>query len=273
MPHPRQWGSRFAGGSALAAMPKDSKKPAPIRWRFWLGLLLTGVALVSTLVVMLKIRDFALRDPQFILSRDRKDALAIEGTRYTLRSKVMRVFATDFGHSTFAVPLGERRRRLLAIDWVEDASVLRLWPDRLIVRIHERTPVAFVFFRSGVLLVDSRGVLLDPPPQSQFAFPVLSGVREDETEERRRERVRCLLRIQEELGNLSSDLSEVDATDSDNIRIVAQVDHRAVELMMGDTNFGRRYQNFVNHFPEIERHSPNARRFDLRLDDRITAEN
>ena len=31
------------------------------------------------------------------------------------------------------------------IDWVEDASVMRIWPDRLTVEIHERKPVAFVF--------------------------------------------------------------------------------------------------------------------------------
>ena len=78
---------------------------------------------------------------------------------------MQRVFATDFDRSIFAVPLDERRRRLLAIDWVEDASVSRIWPDRLVVRIRERTPVAFVPLRSGVLLIDSHGVLLDQPPQ------------------------------------------------------------------------------------------------------------
>jgi hypothetical protein len=46
---------------------------------------------------------------------------------------------------------------------------------------------------------------------------------------------------------------------------------RAVELMLGDTNFGRRYQNFLNHYPEIAKRSPDVKTFDLRLDDRITA--
>jgi hypothetical protein len=121
-------------------------------------------------------------------------------------------------------------------------------------------------------LIDSRGVLLDPPAQAQFAFPVLSGVREEETEDQRRERVRCLARVQEDLGYMAKDISEVNASDPDNIRIVAQIEHRTVELIMGDSNFGRRYQNFLSHYPEIEKHSPNAKRFDLRLDDRITAE-
>jgi cell division protein FtsQ len=204
------------------------------------------------------------------LSRDRKDALTIQGLSYASRSKVQRIFAADFDHSVFAVPLAERRRRLLAVDWVEDASVSRVWPDRLVVRITERKPVAFVFFRSGVLLIDSHGVLLEPPAQAQFAFPVLSGIREDEAEDQRRENVRTFLRVLEELGVLAKDISEVDAYDSDNIRMVAHVDNRAVALTMGDGNFARRYQSFLNHYPEIRKRSPNAKAFDLRLDDRIT---
>jgi hypothetical protein len=40
--------------------------------------------------------------------------------------------------------------------------------------------------------------------------------------------------------------------------------------MMGESNFARRYQNFVGHYPEIRKRSPEAKAFDLRLDDRIT---
>lgn len=254
-------------------MPKETKKPAGgIRWRLWLGLAAFGAAGVSSAIAGLRVRDFALSDPQFTLSRDRKGALDIQGLQYASGARVARVFAADFEHSIFAVPLAERRRRLLAVDWVEDVTVARIWPDRLIVRIRERTPVAFVFIRSGVLLIDSRGGLLEPPPQAQFTFPVLSGVRESETEGQRRERVRCLLRAQEELGSAFQDVSEVNAADPDNIRIVAQVNHGAVELILGDRNFAARYRNFLKNFPEMRKSSPHARTFDLRLDDRIMAE-
>ncbi|HEY2015275.1 MAG TPA: FtsQ-type POTRA domain-containing protein [Bryobacteraceae bacterium] len=254
-------------------MAKEAKKAAGgIRWRVWLGVCGFAIAGVSTALAGLKVRQFALNDPQFTLSRDRKGALDIQGVKYASRLKVTRMFATDFEHSIFSVPLEERRRRLLAVDWVEDATISRIWPDRLVVRISERKPVAFVFFRAGVLLIDARGVLLDPPPQAQFTFPVLSGIRENETESQRRERVRCLLRVQEELGSGAQDVSEVNAADPDNIRMVAQVDHRTVELTMGYGNFAARYRNFLKHFPEIEKSSPGATRFDLRLDDRILAE-
>ena len=95
-------------------------------------------------------------------------------------------------------------------------------------------------------------MLLDPPPHAQFAFPVLSGVPENESEAQRREGVGALLRCEQELGYLAKDLSEVDVSDRANIRVVTQVENRALELMLGDGNFGRRYQNFLNHYPEIQ---------------------
>jgi cell division protein FtsQ len=252
-------------------MPRENKKSGGIRWRLWLGLAALSVACASTAVAAIKLHDFLSTDPRFALSRDRTDALAIAGLRYASQSKVRHVFDADFGRGILSVPLAERRRRLLAIDWVEDASVSRVWPDRLVVRIRERNPVAFVYLGSSVVLIDAEGVLLEQPPQAWFTFPVLSGIREDSTEETRRERVQALLRLEDDMGYLAKDVSEVDASDPENMRVVVQVDHQAVSLLLGDTNYGRRYQNFLGHFQEIEQRSPRAKTFDLRLDDRITA--
>ncbi len=80
-----------------------------------------------------------------------------------------------------------------------------------------------------------------------------------------------MLRVQEDLGYLAKDASEINTADPDNIRMVVKIEGHAVELMLGDTNFGRRYQNFLNHYPEIAKRSPDVKTFDLRLDDRITA--
>jgi len=252
-------------------MARDKKAVNGIRWRLWFTVLAIGLIAASTTLAAMRMRTHVLTGPAYYFSREQKDALRIEGLVYASRSKVFRVFALDYEHSVFAISLDERSRRLLAIDWIEDASVARIWPNRLIVRVRERTPVAFVFFRSGVLLIDRHGVLLDPPAQAQFTYPVLGGVREDETEDQRAEHVRAMLAVQDDLGYLAKDVSEIDAADPDTIRIVAKVDNRALELTLGDSNYARRYRNFLNHYPEIEKHSPQVKSFDLRLDDRITA--
>lgn len=255
----------------MAREPAANKKTQPgFNWRLTFGILAVGVAGVSTAVAGYRVSLYATSDPRFTLSHDRKDALTILGLTYASRSKVQRVFAADFDRSVFSVPLDERRRRLLAIDWVADASVSRVWPDRLVVRIRERQPVAFVSFRSGPLLIDAQGVLLEPPPQAEFSFPVLSGVREEESDADRRARVRTFLEVQQEMGYLAREISELDASDPENIRVVAQVDRRVVTLLLGDGNYAQRFQNFLNHYPEIRQGSPHAKVFDLRLDGRFT---
>jgi cell division protein FtsQ len=252
-------------------MAREARKPpSRVNWRLTFAILACGAIGVSTAVAGYRASLFVTSDPRFTLSHDRKDALTILGLTYASRSRVQRIFAGDFDRSIFSVPLAERRRRLLAIDWVEDASVSRVWPDRLVIRIRERTPVAFVSLRSGSLLIDAQGVLLEQQAQGRFSFPVLAGVREEESEVDRRARVRAFLQLQEDMGYLAKEISEVDVSDADNIRIVAQVDRRVVTLLLGDGNYAQRFQNFLNHYPEIRKGSPQARVFDLRLDGRIT---
>jgi cell division protein FtsQ len=252
----------------MARQPKE--QPRRTNWRLTFTILALGAVGVSTAVAGYKASLYVASDPQFTLSHDRKDALTILGLTYAWRSKVQRVFAGDFDHSIFSVPLAERRRRLLAVDWVEDATVSRVWPDRLVIRIRERQPVAFVSMRSGPLLIDAQGILLEQPAQARFTFPVLSGVREGETEAERRSHVRAFLQVQDEMGYLAKEISEVDASDPENIRIISQVDRHAVTLLLGDGNYAQRFQNFLNHYPEIRKGSPQAKVFDLRLDGRIT---
>ncbi len=253
-------------------MARETKKTGGVRWRLWLGLGAVAVVCAGAGYAVLKTYEFLLSNPQFTLSRDRKDALMISGVRYAPGWKVARVFAGDWGRSIFSVGLAERRRRLLGIDWVEDASVSRIWPDRLVVRIRERKPVAFAALRSGTpMLIDAEGVLLEQPAKAQFSFPVLSGINEDENDDARREKVRAFLRFEQEMGKLTKDISEIDSSRADDIRVIARVENRAVELRMGDSDFARRYQAFLNYYPEIFKRSPDVSSFDLRLPDRITA--
>ncbi len=112
--------------------------------------------------------------------------------------------------------------------------------------------------------------LLEPPVQASFTFPVISGINENDSDAECYAHVSTFLRVQADLGYLMKDISEVDTTESENVRLIAQAGHGAVILQVGEGNYAARYQNFVKHYPEIIKRSPNARIFDLRLDDRIT---
>jgi len=245
-------------------------------WRIWAVAFGWLALFVSTAIAARKVEHFVSTDPQFMFSLERRDAIGIEGLRYAPRQAVLRVFARDNGRSIYLMPVAERRRRLLAIDWVEDASVSRLWPNRVVVRITERRPVAFVNVpmierarASRLALIDAEGVFLEPPAIAKFNYPILRGVTDQQSEPERRLRVRAMQRLLEDLGPLAKGVSEINAANTEDMRIVIQMDRRAVELELGDSGFAKRVQHFMSHYAEVKRKSPSVTFFNLRLENTI----
>lgn len=230
------------------------------------------VVLIASLYLLHRLEQFLIRDPRFALSGLDGDTAAIEisGAAHASRSQIERVFAIDLGRSVYLLPLSDRREALRTVDWVKDASIARLWPNRVVVRVEERKPVAFLTLApSRFALIDEDGVIL-PPAADRFALPVLTGVRASDAMSDRRDRVHRMLRLTRELGDEARNISEIDVSDRDNLKVTAPRSGHMVTLLLGDRNFALRYQNFVNHFNEIKRRLPDAATLDLRLEDRIT---
>src|SRR5437762_1899094 len=127
-------------------MAKDKKSTA-FNWRLWLNAVFWAFLLTSMAIGARAVSRFALSDPHFILDRDAGVAIhspdfTILGLAHASRARVTKVFASDFGKNIFQIPIDERRRKLMAVDWIERASVSRIWPNQLVVRVWERTPVA-----------------------------------------------------------------------------------------------------------------------------------
>jgi len=260
-----------------------AKETRSFNWRLWLRVGLWTVLLVSTVYAARAVSRFAYTDPHFTLDRDARVAansldFTIVGLNRASRARIERVFAGDFGGNIFNIPIDERRRKLLAVDWVERASVSRIWPNQLVVQIWERQPVAFVNLTppgarnqtTRLGLIDTYGVILDRPQKLDFSSPILSGVHESQSERERQDRVHHYLRLMNELGPLAKQLSEVDVSKTDNLVITMEIEGRAIELLMGDRNFQKRLQDFLDHYAEIHKRSGATTTFDLRLDDRIT---
>jgi cell division protein FtsQ len=255
-------------------------------WRGWLRYSSYSAAvlllLASALFLYARMDALLASDPRFTLAEPsaggESPALVIAGALHTPRAAILKVFSADFGRSVYLLPLEERRRALLEIDWVRDAAVSRLWPDRLAVRIVERKPVAFIRLpsaanpsSSGVALVDAEGVILSPPERAEFTLPAISGIRREQSPSMRRQSVAIALRLVSELGSQADQLSEIDVSDPENVQVVMQASGRVVTLQLGNRNFLSRIQNFLRYFEAMEQQRPEATSFDLRLDDRITA--
>lgn len=238
-----------------------------------------GIVLSGCIYASQSFERFLIRDPRFFLPGPadyglESPNLELHGVKYASRHQILRPFDPDYGRSLYLFPLAERRKQLLGIRWVHDVAIARIWPNRIIIQITERKPVAFIKLPAESMvrwaLIDDEGVILDAPPRASFQLPVLAGLMGGESQERRGIRVRRMKRLMKELGPLADNVSEVDATDLDDLKITEIAGGSAVFLMLGDRNFSSRLRNFLNHYPDIHRRMPQATSFDLRLDDRIT---
>ncbi len=225
-----------------------------------------------------QVERYLMRDGRFYLERapeygDPPPNLHIEGLRYTRRDMVAKIFEEDLGRSVFLLPLDRRRAELLANSWVKEATVSRLWPNRIDVRVVERKPVAFVKQQGGAdtTVIDGDGVLMDAPPAASFSLPVVAGVGPDVADEVRRFRMHRVERLIRDLGDRVKAIGEIDASDAENLRVVQPFRGRAVTLILGNRNFQMRYNNFLSMSDQLLEKLPNAVTFDLRLEEQVTA--
>lgn len=248
----------------------------PSSWRYWVAGVGAAFAFVALFLTWRQIDHYLTREPRFALPSPTEaggdsPGLRLEGVKNGPRDRILRIFEQDYGRSIYRFPLAERRRELLAIDWIKQASVLRLWPNQIHVLIDERVPVAYARIDNRVQLVDAEGVLLDPHSNTRFALPVIQGLSADMPDAQRQLRVARVQRLVKEAGPAAVDLSEVDAADPENLKVTQKIDDRAVVLLLGREHFRERLENFYAHIDEIRERYPNARVLDLRLEDRITA--
>lgn len=251
------------------------------KFTFWL---ITGVVLmVSVLLAWHEVEDFLMKDSRFRMAEadeypGQSPDLIVEGTHYASASQIRHIFAEDFGRSLYLVPIQKRREQLLEIDWVENATVSKIWPKTIKVHITERVPVAFVHLRANArdgmsrfALIDRDGYILRPRVAAQFTLPVITGIREDEPIYNRRARVHRVLGMLKDIGPLSEQISEINVADPNNLMVEEHVDNTVVTLLMGDENYADRLQNFLGSYAEIKAKRPDATTLDLRVDGVITA--
>jgi cell division protein FtsQ len=254
------------------------------RWIAWT--VAAALVLVASLYAFHRVEQFLIRDARFTFNlpgsseENGSESLEISGSAHASAPAIQAVFAEDFGRSVYLIPMSERRASLRTVDWIKDASVARFWPNRIVVGVSERKPVAFVALGSPsetasgldsrkAALIDEEGVIL-PAARDRFMLPLLLGVNVSDALPERRERVQRMLSLMKDLGNASRPVSEVDVSDPDNLKISEPFDGRSVTLLLGDRNFALRHQNFVNYYAEIRKKLPGSSVLDLRLEDRIT---
>lgn len=270
--------------------PRATPKAAPApssrrRILFAVVFLFFLVVMIAAVALAYQVDTFLATDPRFTLRPFVKEGLVladgpirVEGMKHVATREVLNLFADDVGRSLYLLPMEARREQIRAIDWVQEASITRLWPNRLQIVVTERVPVALAALptrRRGdayrMMLVDGEGQLMRRPRQGAFDLPVVFGLSPDQSIEFRKARIDLLLRMQQEVQPLNARFSELELSDPNNLSATLTIDGRSLRLFLGKENYLERVQVFLERSGEILKLNPQANVFDMRVEGRIIA--
>ncbi len=201
------------------------------------------------------------------------DDIEMAGLSNVTHAQVMEIMGGDIGRNVFFIPLDQRQKQLEQIPWIESASVMRFAPNRIKIAIHERTPVAFARIGSRILLVDASGVLMDISTRKKYSFPVILGMNTGEPLSTRAARMKIYNELVRELdssgGHYSQDLSEVDLSDAEDVKVLTNDPDGEVLVHVGSSNYLDRFKIYVAHLREWRQQFENLESVDLRYDRQI----
>jgi cell division protein FtsQ len=206
---------------------------------------------------------------------DSSDNIETAGLGKVTRAQIMQVMAADIGRNIFKIPLDDRRRQLEEIPWVQSASVMRLLPDRVRIQVVERKPIAYVRIGSKISLIDPNGVVMEIPPRTKLdqSFPVITGMLDTEPLSTRAVRMKTYSRLIGELdsNNLgySKDLSEVDLSDPEDVKVTVEDAGGALVVHLGNSDFLERYRVYIRHINDWRQQFKKLDSVDLRFNGQI----
>jgi cell division protein FtsQ len=201
------------------------------------------------------------------------DNIEVTGLDNTTKAQIMEVMGADIGRNIFFVPLAQQKAQLEQIPWVESASVMRFVPNRLKVEIQERTPVAFARVGPHIALIDAGGTLMELPHNHKYSFPVILGMNPGEPLSTRAPRMKAygeLIRALDSSGaHYSQDLSEVDLSDLDDLKVRVNDPVGDVLVELGASDYLKRYKIYVSHVQEWRQQFQRLESVNLRYDNQV----
>jgi len=263
--------SPFLRGQKRVSVRRGSLPKKTANRLKWVAVALVALAIVGT--AGLGLYRYGKRSWRFRV--DSSDQIEVTGAQHVAHAQIMEVMGGDIGRNIFFVPLAQRKQQLEQIPWVESASVMRFVPNRLRIEIHERTPVAFARIGSHISLIDAGGTLMELAPggKHKYSFAVIAGMNAGEPLSTRAARMKSYNALVRELDSsgarYSQDLSEVDLTDTEDVKVLATDANGEVLVHLGSGNYLQRYKTYVTHVQQWRQQFDKLESVDLRYDGQI----
>ena len=104
-------------------------------------------------------------------------AIDIDGCRMTDKEQIVSLSSVDIHSNLLAMNVAQVKAKLENHPWVAQAAITREWPNRLIITIKEKKPVAILNQNDGLLYLDRTGsVIARAESQQELDFPVITGL-------------------------------------------------------------------------------------------------
>jgi len=221
---------------------------------------LAGAAVVVGLPIGLVA--WVLTSPRFALHTVDCDG----GARVT-RGFVQRALQPLLGQNLVALPIAEVRSMLGGHAWIAGVEVRKQLPDRLIVRIAERTPAALLRSGSELWYIDAAGQRIAPlsPADGAVDLLLVSSSSDVEVEPAR------ALDVARELAaarpEWAEKLSEIEVLGDEDFRLYTAA--LPFPLLVKAGTVAERGRSLAELLPEIVRRYPQVQAVDLRFERRI----
>lgn len=248
---------------------------ARTRWGRILFIALVLALFAAGITLAFAVRGFFLHNGQFRIAST--DSIQTVGNTEVSRDAILANFGADLGRNIFFVPLARRRAELESMPWVKTASVMRILPDQLRVSIVERKPVAFLQSGSRISLIDAQGIVLHLSPEAMarehFSFPVITGLDPHIPQPMRAQRMQLYLKFLAALDSsgkhISSQISEVDLSDPEDVRATLTTGGHDLLLHFGREDFLARYQRYAANIKGWLAQYPALSAVDLRYNNQV----
>ena len=209
--------------------------------------------------------------------------VGISGCLHQDAGKLEGILREEFPPNILSIDLNKAGQRLERETWVRRVEIRRVLPSFLILHVEERVPTVLLELGGVQMMADNEGVLLGAYRREfgKIDSPIFRGFdgRDQKTYEKNYEEnagrirrgVAMLKEIAGEMPLAVRDISEIDISEWDNIKIM--MDNDPVEICLGGGNYLKRFNSFVGDptkkYQELKNQGIQVAQIDLSNDGQI----
>jgi len=226
--------------------------------RIWKSLLVAAAVAVLTLVGLTgyTIVHYLYTSPRFEVRK-----VEVAGHNRVPQTQIYTRAALPDSINVFSVDLADVRERVEGLKWVRFATVQRILPDTIFIKVVERSPVGLAKIRGEIFQFDAQAELLDRDAGAGAGFPILDGLTFDDVVENQT-KVNLYRRIMEELHG-KDELSEIHINDEFEVSVISQ--NEPILVNLGTDKFRERWGYFLQLRPKIQMEAPDTVQVDFRF--------